>query len=39
VAKTIVELGFTGYVAHEYRPWAGRDPLDSVRRTIEIMDV
>jgi hypothetical protein len=39
VATTIVDLGFSGYVAHEYRPAPGRDPLDSLRRTIEIMDV
>ncbi len=39
VANTIAELGFTGYVAHEYRPTPGRDPLESLRRTIEIMDV
>jgi len=39
VAKTIADLGFTGYVAHEYRPTPGRDPLDSVRRVFEIMDV
>jgi hydroxypyruvate isomerase len=39
VAKTIADLGFTGYVAHEYRPTPGRDPLDSLRRVFEIMDV
>jgi hydroxypyruvate isomerase len=39
VAQTIVDLGFRGYVAHEYRPAPERDPLESVRRTIEIMDV
>ena len=39
VAKTIADLGFTGYVAHEYRPTPGRDALESLRRTIEIMDV
>jgi hydroxypyruvate isomerase len=39
VARTIAELGFNGYVAHEYRPGPGRDPLESLRRTIEIMDV
>jgi hydroxypyruvate isomerase len=38
VAKTIADLGFTGYVAHEYRPTPGRDALESLRRTIEIMD-
>jgi len=39
VAKTIADLGFTGYVAHEYRPSPGRDPIESIRRVLEIMDV
>ena len=39
VAKAIADLGFTGYVAHEYRPTPGRDPLESLRRVFEIMDV
>jgi hydroxypyruvate isomerase len=39
VAQTIAALGFTGYVAHEWRPSPGRDPLDSLRRVREIMDV
>src|SRR5205814_10439990 len=39
VAKTIADLGFTGYIAHEWRPTPGRDPLESLRRTIDIMDV
>jgi hydroxypyruvate isomerase len=39
IAKTLVELGYDGFVAHEYRPSPGRDPLESLRQTIEIMDV
>lgn len=39
VAQTIAELGFTGYVAHEYRPTPGGDPLKELARAIEIMDV
>ncbi len=39
VAKTIADLGFTGYVAHEWRPTPGRDPIESLRRVFEIMDV
>ncbi len=39
VAKTIADLGFTGYVAHEYRPAPGRDPLKDLAQAIEIMDV
>jgi hydroxypyruvate isomerase len=39
VAKTIADLGFTGYVAHEYSPAQGRDPISSLKQAIEIMDV
>ena len=39
VAKTIADLGFTGYVAHEYRPSPGRDPIESLRQVIAIMNV
>jgi hydroxypyruvate isomerase len=39
VAETIADLGFTGYVAHEWRPSPGQDPLESLRRVREIMDV
>jgi hydroxypyruvate isomerase len=39
VANTIADLGFTGYVAHEHRPTPGRDPVEGLRRMIEIMDV
>jgi len=39
VAKTIADLGFTGYVAHEWRPSPGRDPLESLRRVREIMEI
>jgi hydroxypyruvate isomerase len=39
VAKTIAELGFNGYVAHEYTPAPGRDPLASLRQAMEIMQV
>jgi hydroxypyruvate isomerase len=37
VAKAIAEIGFTGYVAHEFRPT--RDPLTSLREAIAICDV
>ena len=39
VAQTIADLGFTGYIAHEYRPTPGRDPLKSLDQVLEIMDV
>ena len=39
VAKTIADLGFTGYIAHEYRPSPGKDPLQSLAQALDIMDV
>ena len=39
IAQAIVDAGFTGYVSHEYRPAAGHDPVQSLKRAIEIMDV
>jgi hydroxypyruvate isomerase len=39
VAKTIADLGFTGCVAHEFRPGPGRDPAQSLASALQIMDV
>jgi hydroxypyruvate isomerase len=39
VAKTIADLGYAGYIAHEYRPAAGRDARESLKQAIEIMTV
>jgi hydroxypyruvate isomerase len=39
IAKTIADLGYTGFVAHEYRPGAGHDPVQSLIRAVEIMTV
>jgi hydroxypyruvate isomerase len=39
IAHTIADLGYTGYVAHEYTPAPGRDALESVMRALDIMDV
>jgi hydroxypyruvate isomerase len=39
MAKVIADLGFTGFVAHEYRPGAGRDPVESLRQAFDIMTV
>ena len=39
VAKTIADLGFAGYVVHEYRPSPDRNPVDSLRQALELMDV
>jgi hydroxypyruvate isomerase len=37
IARTIAELGFTGYVAHEFEPT--RDALTSLREAVAICDV
>jgi hydroxypyruvate isomerase len=37
VAQAIVDTGFTGYFAHEFRPT--RDPLTSLREAVAICDV
>jgi hydroxypyruvate isomerase len=37
IARTIAELGFAGYVAHEFVPT--RDPLTSLREAVVICDV
>jgi len=39
IAQTIADLGFTGYVAHEYSPAQGRDPIKSLDHALEIFDV
>ena len=39
IAQTLVELGFTGPVSHEYRPSPGKDPIKSLEKCVEIMDV
>src|SRR5499426_2335369 len=39
IAQAIADLNFTGYIAHEYSPAAGHDPIASLNRAIEIFDV
>ena len=39
VAQAIADLGFTGYVAHEYSPAQGRDPVKSLEQAMQIFDV
>jgi hydroxypyruvate isomerase len=39
VAQTIADLGFNGFVSHEYRPAPGRDASESLRQAIGIMTV
>jgi hydroxypyruvate isomerase len=38
IAKAIADLGFTGFVTHEYSPSQGRDPLVELEEAIEICD-
>ena len=39
IANAIADLGFTGFVAHEYRPTPGRDPIKSLEQCFAIMNV
>jgi hydroxypyruvate isomerase len=39
IARAIADLGYTGVVAHEWRPGPGRDPIESLERCFQIMDV
>jgi hydroxypyruvate isomerase len=39
IAKTIADLGYTGYIAHEFRPAPGRDPMQSLKQAIDIITV
>jgi hydroxypyruvate isomerase len=39
VAQAIVELNFTGYIAHEYTPTEGHDPIATLNKALEICDV
>jgi hydroxypyruvate isomerase len=39
IAKTIADLGYSGYIAHEFRPTPGRDPIQSLKQAIEIITV
>jgi len=39
IAQAIAELGFTGYVAHEYSPAPGRDAVASLEQAVRIFDV
>lgn len=39
IAKAIAETGFTGFVAHEWRPTPGRDPIKSLEQCFAIMNV
>jgi hydroxypyruvate isomerase len=39
VAKTIADLGFTGYIAHEYTLGLGRDAAQSLKQAVTTMTV
>ena len=39
IAQAIAELGHTGYVAHEYGPAQGRDPVASLKQALSIFTV
>ena len=39
IANAIADLGYTGFVAHEWRPAMGNDSVKSLERCFEIMNV
>lgn len=39
VAQAIVDLGFTGFLSHEYSPDTGHDPIATLDKAIGICDV
>jgi hydroxypyruvate isomerase len=39
IAKAIADLGYTGFIAHEYRPAPGRDPVADLKQAFEILTV
>jgi hydroxypyruvate isomerase len=39
IAKAIADSGYTGFVAHEWRPAPGRDAIKSLEQCFEIMNV
>jgi len=39
IMQAIADLGYTGFVSHEYSPSEGRDPLTELERAIEICTV
>ncbi len=38
IMKAIADLGFTGFVTHEYSPTQGNDPIATLARAMEICD-
>jgi hydroxypyruvate isomerase len=39
IAQAIADLGFTGFIAHEYSPAAGHDPIQTLNKALDICDV
>jgi hydroxypyruvate isomerase len=39
IAQAIADTGFSGYIAHEYSPAQGRDPIQSLEQAMKICDV
>jgi len=39
IMKAIADLGFTGYVTHEYSPTQGNDPIKELAKAMEICTV
>ena len=38
IAQAIVDTGYTGYIAHEYRPSAGKDPIQDLEKAFAILN-
>jgi hydroxypyruvate isomerase len=39
IAQSIVDTGYTGYIAHEFRPSMGADPIKSLEKCFAILNV
>ncbi len=39
IAQAIADLGFTGFIAHEYSPAAGHDPIQTLTKAMDICSV
>lgn len=39
IAQAIADRNYTGYIAHEYSPAPGRDPIQSLTQAMQIIDV
>jgi hydroxypyruvate isomerase len=39
IANAIADTGYTGFIAHEWRPTMGSDPVKGLERCFEIMNV